>query len=341
MQCVSCQFENMPGVAVCGRCGARLELATTSIDVHPPRARPSVKRLRRWFPWYGVAARTRDGVEAIARMTLRQLDLPRLASSLFVRMVVPGWPQVYTGQTARGRMFLWTYLALLAFAIVFVGTGLGSVALGLAVSVHAASVIDVLWAATADWRTRITYAAVCLGVLGLVVYLPVAWSVTRVVAPRQMVRDAPPFAAGDAFLYYPSAYLWSEPAPGDVVLFRVPAQQVQTRTPRGYNAVYRVDGEYIDRVLAGPGQDVKWDGGALWVDGQPSPRLPLNPAGVGVSLQVTVPEGYYFVLPSTQPQGAPMFPAEVWTSMGLVPRGSLLGRVFLRHQPLTRWSWIR
>ena len=27
MQCGSCQFENMPGIEVCGRCGARLDFA--------------------------------------------------------------------------------------------------------------------------------------------------------------------------------------------------------------------------------------------------------------------------------------------------------------------------
>jgi hypothetical protein len=217
MQCVSCQFENMPGVSRCGRCGARLELAAVAIDVHPPRARPAVKRLRRWFPWYSVAARLRDGVEQIARVTLRELNLPHLLPSLFVRMVVPGWPQIFMGHRARGRMLLATYLGLMAVGILFVGTVAGSIALGLAFSVHASSVIDILWAATTDWRTRVTYSAVCITVLGVVVYLPVAWAVTRLVVPRQMVRDAPPFAAGDAVLYNPSAYRWSEPAPGDVV----------------------------------------------------------------------------------------------------------------------------
>ncbi len=341
MQCASCQFENMPGVPACGRCGARLELAAASIEVNPPRAGPGAKRLRRWFPWYGLAARLRDGMEAIARITLRELNLPQPLAGLFGRMLLPGWPQVFTGQTARGRLFLGTYLGLLVVGLLFVGTPLGSIALGLALAVHASSVIDVLWAATTDWRTRVTYAAVCLAVLGAAVYFPITWAVTRFVAPRQMVRDAPPFAAGDAVLCNPSAYRWSEPAPGDVVLFRVLPQQVQTRTPQGNNAVYRVDGEFIDRVLAGPGQSVKWEGGALWVDGQPSPWLPLNPAGAAVSLQCAVPERFYLVLPSAQPPNAPRYPAEVWARMSLVPRESLLGRVFLRHQPLARWWWIR
>jgi type IV secretory pathway protease TraF len=341
MQCTSCQFENMPGVALCGRCGARLEFAAASIDVHPPRATPGAKRLRRWFPWYGVAARVRDGLETIVRVTLRQLDLPQPLAGLFARMIVPGWPQIYTGQTVRGRVFLATYLGLLVIGAAFIGTLFGSFALGFALAVHASSVIDVLWAATNDRRTRVTYAAVCLAVLGIVVYFPITWAVTRFVVPRQLVRDAPPFAAGDAVLCNASAYRWSEPVPGDVVLFRVVPQQIQTRTAQGGNAVYRVDGEYIDRVLAQPGQSVKWEAGTLWIDGQPSPWLPLNPAGVTVSLQCTVPTGSYLVMPSAQPPGAPPYPADVWVRMSLVPREGFLGRVFLRHQPLWRWWWIR
>jgi type IV secretory pathway protease TraF len=341
MQCVSCQFENMPGVAACGRCGARLALADAAIDVHPPRTRPGVKRLRRWFPWHGLAARFRDGVEAIARITLRQLNLPHLLPSLFIRMVVPGWPQIFTGRVALGRTFLGVYLGLLLVGILFVGTPLGSVALGLAISVHASSVIDVLWSATADWRTRVTYAAICMAVLGAVVYLPVAWIVTRFVVPRQLVWDVPPFAVGDAVLYNPSAYRWSAPTPGDVVLFRILPQQVQTRTPQGYNAVYRLDGEFIDRVLAGPGQGVRWDGKSLWVDGQPSLWRPLNPTGVTVSLQCAVPARCYLVFPSALPLNAASYPPDVWMRMSLVPRENLLGRVFLRHQPLARWWWIR
>jgi type IV secretory pathway protease TraF len=272
---------------------------------------------------------------------MRQLDMPQPLAGLFGRMVVPGWPQIFTGQTARGRMFLAMYLVLMAIGLAFVGTLFGSFALGFALAVHASSVIDVLWAATTDLRTRVTYAAVCLLVLGVVVYLPITWAVTRFVFPRQMVRDAPPFAAGDAVLCNASAYRWSEPVAGDVVLFRLLPRDVQIRTPQGGNMYYRVGGEFIDRVLAGPGQSVKWDGGALWVDGQPSSWLPLNPAGVTVSLQCTVPPRFYMVLPSTQPPNAPRYPAEVWTGMSLVPRENLLGRVFLRHQPLWRWWWVR
>ncbi len=341
MQCASCSFENMPGITVCGRCGARLELATVSIDVHPPRARPAVKRLRRWFPWTGLIVRLRDAIAALARAASPDAEALQVASGVFPRMVVPGWPQWFTGQALRGRILLATYCGLLLPGVVFIGTPLGSVLLGLAISAHAASVIDIVWAGTRDLRARVTCAVLCLAVVGTVVYFPVTWAVTRVAVPRRLMMDAAPFATGDVVLYNPSAFWLSEPVPGDVVLYRIVPRQVQARSPQGYNMVYRIEGEFIDRVLAGPGQSVQWESGKLLVDGQPSPWLPLHPPSVREKLQLTVPPSHYLVLPSTVPYNAPAYPAGVWSGLSIVPRQSVLGRVFLRHQPLTRLWWIR
>ena len=49
MQCLSCRFENMPGLTVCGRCGSVLDVRGAAIDVHPTRASAG-KRLHRWLP---------------------------------------------------------------------------------------------------------------------------------------------------------------------------------------------------------------------------------------------------------------------------------------------------
>ena len=67
MQCSSCRFENMPGVDVCGRCGSSLRLATAVLDVHPPRARPWAKRLRRYLPLHAASARLRDVASEVSR----------------------------------------------------------------------------------------------------------------------------------------------------------------------------------------------------------------------------------------------------------------------------------
>jgi len=340
MQCASCQFENMPGITVCGRCGARLEFAATWIDVHPPRATAAIKRFRRWFPWYGPYYRVRDFFAELVQRRIPDLKAPTLASGVYLRMIVPGWPQMFMGQTARGRCLLGLYLGLMLLGILSVGTNLGSILLGSALALHAASVIDILWSGTRDFRTRVSYALICLAALGTVVYFPVTWAVTRVAVPRRLTMDAMPLLAGDVFLYNPSAYWRSDPAPGDVVLYRLTPYQVDGAV-NGRHAVFRYGGERIDRLLAGPGQSVKWENGQLWVEGQPSPWLPLNPDGVPLKLEFTVPNGCYLVLPSTVPRTAAAYPPQIWAGVSLVPRGNVLGRVFLRHQPLTRWWWVR
>lgn len=50
MQCVNCRFENLPGLAACGRCGASLVLKKSVIAVDPPRAaqRSFGRRLSLW-----------------------------------------------------------------------------------------------------------------------------------------------------------------------------------------------------------------------------------------------------------------------------------------------------
>ncbi len=334
MQCPSCQFENMPGAPVCGRCGAHLRLAAAPIDVNPPRASARAKQLRRWFPSYRYAAELRSAATRLSGALSPEFDWDRLPAGIFLRMAVPGWPQRYLGQPQRGRFMLALYLALLAVGVLSIGTTFGALVLGGALAVHCSSIIDVLWPAAHGWRTRLAISAACIAVVGTLVYAPVAWAASQVVGVRTIALTAGPLHAGDALLYRPGG----SPDVGDVVLYEITPGTVQTRTTGGYAAQYVVRGEQIDRIIAGPGQSVTWKRRQLWVDGQPSRWQPLDPAAVDADLQFTVPAGYYGILPSTRPQNAPQYPPEVWQAMSLVPRQSILGPVLLRHQPIWRWG---
>src|SRR6516165_3313579 len=140
MQCSSCRFENMPGVDRCGRCGSSLRLATAVLDVHPPRARPWAKRLRRYLPLHAISARLRDAAGEVCRQVsggAEAVRFPLPAPGIISRLVVPGWAHFYCGQVQLGWGFLGSYLVLLALGLLFLGTGLGSFLLGLAFSVHA------------------------------------------------------------------------------------------------------------------------------------------------------------------------------------------------------------
>jgi hypothetical protein len=106
--------------------------------------------------------------------------------------------------------------------------------------------------------------------------------------------------------------------------------------------VYNVVGRRIDRIVACPGQKVECTGGEMRIDGRPSPWLPLNPDRLPTGgLSLTVPGGHYLIVPTTNPQELIGVAPEDWRRMSLVPTASLLGRVYLRHQPLRRLWRIR
>src|SRR4051812_34631746 len=114
MQCASCQFENMPGSDLCGRCGTSLRLSAATIDVHPPRAARWTKRVRRITP--RIPART-HGIESLRTITARtraalgvRLNDDTRVVPLLLRLPIPGWPQLYSGSRILGRIFLYAWL---------------------------------------------------------------------------------------------------------------------------------------------------------------------------------------------------------------------------------------
>ena len=114
------------------------------------------------------------------------------------------------------------------------------------------------------------------------------------------------------------------------------------RTPGGIAAMFVLQGPRIDRMLAGPGQVIVWDGERLTVDGQASPVLPLNPKGAKQRLSFTVPTGSYFILPSTDLANERFqVTEENWKTWSTVRIGQIEGRVIWRSWPWTRIGFVR
>jgi signal peptidase I len=332
MECSNCQFQNIPGVKACGRCGASLQLASLVIDVHPPRASRAAKRWRRWFPVSTYWNRFRNAVAAaLAARRIQDWvsDLP--AGGLVLRMAVPGWAQCYAGRRIRGTWFFWGYVGALLSGLVFAGTGLGFLLLGLAISLHTASITDIVSSNVSSLRLRLVYSAVAMIVLVAVVYYPAGLLLGSVATPQRFEIAAPPFEAGDVVLVNRSAYRWSDPQPGDVVHYSRPQQDM-----RALGGIYRLQGDRIDRILARAGDKVSCAGGKLLVNGEASPWLPLNALQVPDRAEITVPEKNYLIIPSADPQ-API----AWPNASIVSRAQIWGRVYLRTQPLWRIGSIR
>jgi len=195
MQCVNCRFENMPGVENCGRCGATLRLASLAIDVHPPRAGRWAKRWRN-LP----LARTRWKMAPVAFAAASWI--PPL--DLLARLVLPGWAQFHSGHPLLGRRLLGAWAACLALGLLFFGSALGSLFLGLALACHAASAIDVAFAATPRPVGRWLVAGALLAGLTLAVYWPILSIAGRFVDARVIRVNRPPLLAGDVLLFRPA-----------------------------------------------------------------------------------------------------------------------------------------
>ena len=339
MQCVNCQFENMPGTSACVRCGTSMTLATAVIDVHPPRAGRWSKRVRRLSPRVAVRVRTKDAVGDVVGQAARVLDL-RLDDSvpavpLLLRALVPGWPQLYVGMRVLGRVMLYAWVGLLLVWLLFCyGTVMGSVLLGLAFSAHAASVAGVLNRVLDPMSAlrRIGYAVgVTVLVLGLI-YLPAGRLLFAVADPVVMQMDQYPFEQGDVGLVNRAALVGSEPRAGQVVLY-TPAEY-RTTVQHGM-IIY--GGPRIDRILAGPGDRVRWVDGRLYVNGKVSGLEPLNRSVMPRQFEVSVPAEHYLIVPTTTPAVAR--PPDL-LGMALIGRDRIAGVVWLQNLPLTKLKVI-
>lgn len=348
MQCSNCRFENMPGIDNCGRCGTSLRLATAVIDVHPPRAGRWAKRWSRRFGTRRFVNRLADWVADNSPTLWNDAAIPVPQFEILWRMIVPGWPQIRIGRRVSGRAFLFIYLVAMCVGLIFIGTQLGSMFLGLAFACHAGSILDIVFAAVEGGWTKFIYFINCAVAVTLLAYFPAGWSISRVAMPVVIATPVPVFLqSGDVYLYSRAAYYGATPQAGDVVLYQIPHARIQlpANVAGRYPAIYMIDGERIDRVLATGRQKVVLTGGRLVVDGQASPWLPVNADRIprDLNLAVTVPDQYCLILPTTNPQfipGAPPFD-QFWSQMSLVPVDNVWGRVYLRSQPLGRLARIR
>jgi signal peptidase I len=337
MQCNNCRFENMPGVLACGRCGAALQLATLAIDVYPPRANRWTKIRRRWWP-FNINNLRRFLAAAVDGLSTREAPEGDPGPVLW-RSIIPGLPQVYQRREVRGWCFLLAYLGCGTVGMAVLGTRTGSMLLGMAGAIHAASVIDVVLPAT---RRLLYTLACCLAITG-VIYLPVVWVVGGFASPRVVLGDSGPFQRNDVVLVRRWNYANGRPRPGDVALYTIPPTRVQINAPDGPRGgqLYQFEGERMDRIVAGPGEHVVLNQSTLLVNGSDAVHLPLNRVQWPSTVDLHVPDGQYLIVPSADRVNWGAASEVNWRKIVLVSEDRLLGKIYLRHHPLSRFSWVR
>jgi hypothetical protein len=317
-----------------------LGLASMAIDVNPPRARRLSARMpglwsRFWFLRQAIAYHF-PSFRSVFQRLFSRFDDADFRIGTILRAIVPGWAHSYRGNRPRAVIFFVSFFALFIPALLFFGTSLGSILIGLAFAMHVAASSDALVGQFATIGSRVLFALGCAVVLGLGIYEPVARLVSHHAIPIQVNQNVPPFAAGEVLWYSPSA----QAEPGDYVLYRVPETAVAGQI-NGHHARYEFRNQWINRVVALAGQHVIFKARQLYVDGALSAWQPTVGEWSDFESDFKVPAGNLFIPPDSLIPTAAEIREAAWHHLCLVPESNIVGRIFFRSQPLWRMSRIK
>jgi len=164
----------------------------------------------------------------------------------------------------------------------------------------------------------------------------------RIAAPIEYGTDVPPFKRLDVVLVNHWAFAWTNPRRGDVVLFSPLSLTRRREGPQLAHVQFAFEeNEVIDRLIGLPGDQVVWDGAKLTVNGQEVFWSSLRPERLPKHLDVSVPKDRYLIFPTTSIGAANAgTPETFWKSVSLIPRDDILGGVYLRLSPITRFWFI-
>lgn len=342
MQCLSCGFENLPGLTACGRCASPLDLR--AVGVQPPRAgrlRIATRTARAAVVAHRLGVRLPRGT--FVRRLIRAIVPERLDVRALLLTIVPGLGQKYTQRPMLGRAILCAWLGLLALLILSLGTTWQSLCFMLMAAVHTLAFVEVLTANLCWGRpvVRLLFGLLLFGGVFQGLYRPARWAATRF-ADAVPITTAPRnglLRAGDGLLV---AGPWLRPvafARGDIVLYELTCTYV--------NHYYIRDGVGVDRIVGVPGDHIELCDGRLLVNGAPpapdqAPLFALDGLGE-FKLDVVVPRDTYAIVPTlfaAQGNAAQwrQIPEPLQRHLVIVPHRQVTGHVLLRLRPLRRFG---
>lgn len=113
---------------------------------------------------------------------------------------------------------------------------------------------------------------------------------------------------------------------GDIVVFKRPPAENCGGTPVA---------DLVKRVIGLPGDHLSSKGDTILINGKPLKEnwSHYDPLGSPIT-NVVVPQGDYFMVGDNHPWSCD---SRVW---GAVPRSDIVGKVFLKIWPFSRFSWI-
>ena len=156
-------------------------------------------------------------------------------------------------------------------------------------------------------------------IIALLIALAIALVLTQVVfvnaqIPSESMEDT--IIAGDRVVGFRLAYLFDDPARGDIVIFRWPDDETQL---------------YVKRIIGMPGDTVQVTDGIVFINGQAQPQLNEHVKGVptGSFGPWTVPGDSYFMMGDNRNLS---YDSRFWKNT-FVARKAVVGRAAVRLFP--------
>jgi hypothetical protein len=330
MQCVNCEFENIPGVHQCARCQSVLEL--DGVAVEPPRAGP-----------YRIASRLRRLANPISQGITwmpRPQKLPAIHAAWqpVAWSLVPGLGHIRHYDRNFGLFVLGAWLACLPLMLLSIGLALSWACVALAVLIHVLAVLSLLnvHLTRSVAASRTICGLFLFAGLWVFVYQPAGGVLHRCYIPLtvQGIWANSFVENGDTLLCQGP---WLRPRAfqrGDLVVYRPAA-------PRGLAGGFAEASFAVDRIVGVPGDAIRIGDGRISVNGRTvgTTSPPSDPFLLAV-VEGKVPESQYMIVPS-----GPQIPAPGagGNTMGrcLVNQDDVLGRAVFRTNPLWRFGRIQ
>jgi signal peptidase I len=170
------------------------------------------------------------------------------------------------------------------------------------------------------------FAAIFDFLQGIVVILAIMVMIYLFVMSPQEINGAsmdPTFHNGEYILTNKIEYKITEPRRGDVIIFKSPKNK---------------DIDYIKRVLALPGETVRLTDSTFYINGErldesaylDSTVYTYGGAFLPEGVEVTVPDGHYFVAGDNRPHSSDS------REFGPVPKEDFIGKALFRYWPFSR-----
>jgi len=181
------------------------------------------------------------------------------------------------------------------------------------------------------WRNAIEWGLVV--VVAIILALVVRnYVVQTFFIPSQSME--PTLYPGDRIIVFKAAYLFTNPAVGDVIVFKAPKLEHERCSDPTVQ-------DLVKRIIATPGQTVWSNSSTIFYENPgsttphklPQPWQHTSPLGGEISRQ-TIPPNQYFVMGDNRSQSCD---SRVW---GTVPRGNIVGKAVFIFWPISRISTI-